>query len=226
MSKLCKKEDCDLESVKKSKYCINHCSKKVREQVFKEEEAINRQVMLFQAEEMKRQELELERKTIEEVRIIDERILREEQEKEYEETMKKDLEKMTQKELEKELTIKRNLERINNKIQIENNKIVEIEKKRQNITYGENEELFYKFKFSGLDISLLASFPEKSIISHLFDYIDVFMYDNKIYTKFENGYELILYPNITITKMMVECNLKDIIKTCNNKIHVKEIEQD
>jgi len=221
MSKLCKKEDCDLQCVRKSKYCINHCSKKVREQVLNEEESNNRQIMLFQAEEIKQQELELERKTIEEVRILEERLLREEQEKEYEETMKKDLERMNQKEFERES----NLEKINNKIQLENHKRVEIEKKRQNITYGENDELFYKFKFSVLNISILASFPEKSTISHLFDYIDVFSYDNKIDTKFENGYELILYPNITITKMMVDSRLSDIIKTCNNKIYVKEIEK-
>lgn len=225
MSKLCKKEDCDFQCVRKSKYCINHCSKKVREQVLNEEEVKNREAMLFQAEEIKQQELELERKTIEEVRILEERLLREEQEKEYEETMKKDLERMNQKEFERELRVKNDLEKINNKIQVENDKRVEIEKKRQTITYRENDELFYKFKFSVLNISILASFPEKSTISHLFDYIDVFSYDNKIDTKFENGYELILYPNITITKMMVDCRLSDIIKTCNNKIYVKEIEK-
>ena len=225
MSKLCKKEDCGFQSVKKSKYCINHCSKKLREQVMKEEEVINRQAILFLQEEMKLQEIEieLERKTMEEVRILDERILREEQEKEYEETIQKDLERMAQKELERELTLKNNLERINNRTQIENDKRIEIEKKRQNIT-KHGEELFYKFKFSVLNTSMLASFPEKSRISNLFDFIDVFMYDNKIDTKFENGYELILYPNITITKMMAECNLSEIIKTYNNKIQVKEIE--
>ena len=188
----------------------------------KEEEVINRQAILF-LQEMKLQEIELERKTMEEVRILDERILREEQEKEYEETIQKDLERMAQKELERELTQKNNVERINNRTQIENDKRIEIEKKRQNIT-TRGEELFYKFKFSVLNTSILASFPEKSRISNLFDFIDVFMYDNKIDTKFENGYELILYPNITITKMMVECNLSEIIKTCNNKIQVKEIE--
>lgn len=224
MSKLCKKEDCDSNSVKQSKYCIEHCSKKLRDKVLNEEEVNNRRAMLFQAEEMKQQELELERRTIEEVRILEERFLREEQEKEYEETLKQDLERMNQKEFERELRVQNDLERINHKIQVENDNRIEIEKKRQNVTYGENDELFYKFKFSVLTVSTLVSFPEKSSVSNLFDYVDVFIYDNKTDTKFENGYELILYPNITITKMMSNNRLSDIIKTCNNKISVKEIE--
>jgi hypothetical protein len=55
--------------------------------------------------------------------------------------------------------------------------------------------------------------------------VDVFAHDNKIEDAFVNGYELILYPNITITKEMSLYNLCDVIKTSNNKIAVKANEE-
>jgi hypothetical protein len=159
---------------------------------------------IIRSDEMKRREEE----------ILTERMLREEQEAEYEETMRMDMERIIQKENE-----------INHKIQMENDRLSEIQNKRQNLLDDEKNEAFYKFKIGILNVSTIASFSERSSISILFDFVDVFAHDNKIEDAFVNGYELILYPNITITKEMSLYNLCDVIKTSNNKIAVKANEE-
>lgn len=204
MIKKCSREDCQESIVRKtSKYCINHCSRRVREQVLNENKTSEVINGIIRNDEMRRREEE----------ILTDRMLREEQEAEYEETMRIDMERIIQKENEN-----------NHKIQMENERLLEINNKRHNLTYDEKNEAFYKFKIGILNASIIASFSERSSISILFDFVDVFAYDNKIEDSFANGYELILYPNITITKEMSLYNLCDVIKITNNKIVVKATE--
>lgn len=206
MIKRCSREDCHESIVRKtSKYCINHCSRKVREQVINENKTSENIHGIIRSEEMKRRDEE----------ILTERMLREEQEVEYEETMRMDMERIMRKENEESL-----------KIQMENERLSEILYKRHNLMDEEKNAVFYKFKITILNISTIASFSERSSISILFDFVDVFIHDNKIDDVFNNGYELILYPNITITREMSLYNLSDVIKTSNNKIAVKVCEDE
>lgn len=203
--KKCSRDDCQESIVRKtSKYCINHCSRRVREKFLMDSRTSEAIHGIIRSDEMRRREEE----------ILTERMLREEQETEYEETMRMDMERIIQKENE-----------INHKIQMENDRLSEIQNKRQNLLDDEKNEAFYKFKIGILNVSTIASFSKRSSISILFDFVDVFAHDNKIEDAFVNGYELILYPNITITKEMSLYNLCDVIKTSNNKIAVKANEE-
>ena len=219
MIKKCSREDCQETIVRKtSKYCINHCSRRVREQVLNENRTSEVIHGIITNDEMRLREEE----------ILTERMLREEQEAEYEETMRMDMERIIQKEneqcrkiqLENERIIQKENEQYN-KMNMENERLSEINNIRCNLTFDEKNEPFYKFKIGILSASIIASFSARSSISILFDFVDVFAYDNKIEDEFVNGYELILYPNITITKEMSLYNLCDVIKTTNNKIVVK-----
>jgi len=204
INKKCSREDCQESIVRKtSKYCINHCSRRIREQVLNENKTSEVIHGIIRNDEMRRREEE----------ILTDRMLRQEQEAEYEETMRMDMERIIQKENEN-----------NHKIQMENERLTEIDNKRRNLKFDDKNEAFYKFKIGILSASIIASFSERSSISILFDFVDVFACDNKIEDAFENGYELILYPNITITKEMSLYNLCDVIKTPNNKIVVKPSE--
>ena len=206
MIKRCTREDCQELIVRKtSKYCINHCSRKVRERVLNESKTSEVIIGIMRTEEMKRRDEE----------ILTERMLREEQEAEYEETMRMDMERIMRKENEE-----------SHKIQMENERLSEIQNKRQNLMDEEKNTVFYKFKIAILNISTIGSFSERSSISILFDFVDVFIHDNKIDDIFKNSYELILYPNITITREMSLYNLSDVIKTSNNKIAVKVCEDE
>ena len=164
--KFCKREDCDEVAIPRGKYCEKHRTTKKRNVIENElsdfDKAINLSKMTYQNEEKEREKLD---KVIKELEIN--RLIIEEQDREYEEAKKKDQERI-------------------NKIKIQEDNI---NNKRKKINSIELNKEHYKIKIKLQSGDIILKCNKNQDILYIKDYLDVYFYDNKL--KIEN-YNLIL----------------------------------
>lgn len=199
MIRICKKEDCNQPSIKRGKYCIDHCT--VRKIVESFSPISSSTTIQF------------EHNNDNEFRYIEDRMIMREQDREYEEAYKQNLENLRLREemLKKEEEKKLNFE-------------IEIEKKRHNEETRENDEFYkIKFVFSNLHgLTIISTFSRDDILENIFNFIDVFLYDSSVSI---GEYELISYPKIIINKEEHnKIKINEKIKSKNVQFMVKEKE--
>jgi hypothetical protein len=163
MIKICKKKDCDNTAIPRGKYCDIHRTNKVKNNIpnLREETKYN----YIEDDIDIALKLSLESlKTEEKNKIEENRKLKVDQENEYNETVKLDLERIK-----------------NEKLKLE-----EIENKRVNISNNNptDKELYFNIKIKlPTNISLIKKFKEHSFIKDIRDYLDVYFFDNNIKIK-------------------------------------------
>ena len=199
MIRICKKEDCNQPSIKRGKYCIDHCT--VRKIVESFSPISSSTTIQF------------EHNNDNEFRYIEDRMIMREQDREYEEAYKQNLENLRLREemLKKEEEKKLNFE-------------IEIEKKRHNEETRENDEFYkIKFVFSNLHgLTIISTFSRDDILENIFNFIDVFLHDSSVSI---GEYELISYPKIIINKEEHnKIKINEKIKSKNVQFMVKEKE--
>jgi hypothetical protein len=176
------KPNCFNNSIPRGKYCEIH---RTNRRVIEERNRIDERRIL---EEMQRQIIEETKKT-EQRRIIEERQkIMDEQEKEYHETMMKDIKRIEDEERRKiDEEEKKNLK--------EN----EMDSLRQQIfSYEMNDKSFMiRFVLNNNNDKISHFFKHDATFKNIFDYIDLYIYDNNI--KLENYY-LVCYPNLVYTR--------------------------
>ena len=185
MIKNCKRENCNEPSIKRGKYCINHCTVRKREAIVESSIPIPIRVPM-PVENMFNEERKETNEN--EFRYIEDRLIMQEQDREYEEAYKKDLENLFLREemLKREQEMKRNFE-------------LEMEKKRLYNEHRENDEYYkIKFVFSNLNgFPIISTFSRDDTFENVFNFIDLFLYDSSVNI---GEYELISYPKIMINK--------------------------
>jgi hypothetical protein len=199
MIRICKKEDCNQPSIKRGKYCIDHCTIRKRVESFSPISSSTT--------------IQFENNNDNELRYIEDRMIMREQDREYEEAYKQNLENLRLREemLKKEEEKKLNFE-------------IEIEKKRHNDETRENDEFYkIKFVFSNLHgLTIISTFSRDDILENIFNFIDVFLYDSSVSI---GEYELISYPKIIINKEEHnKIKINEKIKSKNVQFMVKEKE--
>jgi len=172
MLKQCQKEDCYEPAIRRGKYCELHRTGKIRpikDTITNYEEDINLA-------------LKLSLQTFDKERIQEERKLKIEQENEYLETVRVDIER----------------------IEKEKKRLEDIETKRLNII--KNEDIvglcYFNIKFKLPNHTLIQKFSNKCKIKDLRDYLDVYFDDNKINIK---NYNLVINQS-PIRKLSISDN--------------------
>lgn len=220
MTKKCQKLNCENEAIKRGKYCVEHCtSKKFKSRDERTDDEIIEEIRRNLIREREMEEYlrkKEEEKKINELRYAEERLLIEQQEKEYQDALKKDIEKMNH---ENELKRK----------QIEKEKEFEMlmnEKIRMN-NERENDEYYkIKFVFQNLGgLSIISTFSKDDFFEYVFNFVDVFLHDSNIPFP-TNGYELISYPNITLCEQEhSQIKISEKFAHKNVQLTFKEIEK-
>ena len=196
MAKICQKESCVKDAIKRGKYCIDHCTTRKRTERRHDESKTDEEVLFEIRKTIERQRIEEEQRRMEairreeerkinEIRYAEERMLIEEQENEYNEALRRDLEKMN---------LKKEIER--KKIEDEQNfEICMREKIRLNRERISDDYYKIKFVFQNLGgLSMISTFSKDDCFESIFNFIEAFFYESNI--KFpSDGYELISYPN-------------------------------
>jgi hypothetical protein len=204
MIRICKKEDCNQPSIKRGKYCIDHCTVRKRVESFSP---------ISSSTTIQFENISNETNNDNELRYIEDRMIMREQNREYEEAYKKDLENLR---LREEMLKKEEEEKLNFEM--------EIKKKRQNDESRENDEFYkIKFVFSNLHgLTIISTFSRDDIFENIFNFIDVFLYDSSVSM---GEYELISYPKIIINKdEHNKIKINEKIKSKNVQFMVKEKE--
>ena len=252
-SKICQKEYCDKEAIKRGKYCIDHCTARKRsENRYDEESKTDEEILMQIRQNIERrrieedmQRIENERRRIEairrdeerkinEIRYAEERLLREEQENEYKEACRQDLEKMNrEKEMEK-MNQEKELEKMNREKEMEMQKIEDEhkfdihmrEKVRLNNERVNDEYYKIKFVFKNLgSLSMISTFSKDDCFESVFNFVDSFFYESSINFPSE-GYELISYPNITLSELVhSKIKISEKFDHRNIQLTFKEIEK-
>ena len=169
--KQCMKPNCYKPSIKKGKYCEEHRTNRKRETISIPLPPPS-PILVSQPPQMNNLESYEERK-----RIIDE------QEREYKEN---------------ELIDQLKFEEIENKKYEKQIKDFEIDSLRNKVFNYELTKNSFQIKFSMSNgTKILHSFNEDAIFEDLFDYLDVYFYDNSINI---SNYELVYFPNHLFSK--------------------------
>ena len=236
--RLCKKENCSEPSIKRGKYCEAHCTvrrirdshrntsevleeRKVSEPSSLERERLQRSIREQRIQELLRTQLREEderRKRELSEKYLEERLFREEQQREYEETVRLDRERLR---LQKEAQDKI----INEKRDKEN----ELNEKRRKVQEDEmsEEEKYFKIKFVFPNVhglSIIQCFTKNCLFSNIFDFLDVFMTDSGI--NFD-GYDILSYPNLSFEKEThMDKRFSDYVSSKNVQFTVKEKEKE
>lgn len=181
MRRKCKHSYCDGLPIPRGKYCEKHRTNKRNLSIFEEEKQHN-----FVYEESKNADAIDTDFYYEESKTTNTDLINQ-QNKEYENAMKLDLERMKIKEDE------------------DYEKILELSKKEYELqckkqyfseqTMNENEIIMIKFSLKNKKIQHI--FNKNSQIYLLFDFIDIYCHDNDIIL---NDYYFITYPKVTITR--------------------------
>ena len=185
--KKCQKENCISDSIPRGKYCQEHrCrnnKKKPNNKLEHEEEERLSQILI------KQMMIEDENKnTILHDIYSEDRLLKAQQEQDYLEAQKQDMENMRKKEIEIE---KKTKIRIRFKQHIQ-----------------QPTDIILQFTFPKNNLKVRHGFSSKSVVSDLYDFVDIFMEDNNI-KHFD--YRLIMYPNTAFeksNKMLLELDIK------------------
>ena len=227
MAKICQKESCVKDAIKRGKYCIDHCTTRKRTEHRHDESKTDEEVLLEIRKTIERQRIEEEQRRMEairreeerkinEIRYAEERMLIEEQENEYNEALRRDLEKMN---------LKKEIER--KKIEDEQNfEICMREKVRLNRERVSDDYYKIKFVFQNLGgLSMISTFSKDDCFESIFNFIEAFFYESNI--KFpSDGYELISYPNITVSSLEhSKVKISDKFSHRNIQLTFKEIEK-
>jgi hypothetical protein len=238
MAKICQKESCVKDAIKRGKYCIDHCTTRKRTERRHDESKTDEEVLFEIRKTIERQKIEEEQRRMEderkremrrieairreeerkinEIRYAEERMLIEEQENEYNEALRRDLEKMN---------LKKEIER--KKIEDEQNfEICMREKIRLNRDRVSDDYYKIKFVFQNLGgLSMISTFSKDDFFESIFNFIDAFFYESNI--KFpSDGYELISYPNITVSSLEhSNVKISDKFSHRNIQLTFKEIEK-
>jgi len=227
MAKICQKESCVKDAIKRGKYCIDHCTTRKRTERRHDESKTDEEVLFEIRKTIERQRIEEEQRRMEairreeerkinEIRYAEERMLIEEQENEYNEALRRDLEKMN---------LKKEMER--KKIEDEQNfEICMREKIRLNRERISDDYYKIKFVFQNLGgLSMISTFSKDDCFESIFNFIDAFFYESNI--KFpSDGYELISYPNITVSSVEhSNVKISDKFSHRNIQLTFKEIEK-
>jgi hypothetical protein len=188
MSKICQKPGCEYESIPRGKYCESHRSRK--KQVGLQEPNDNDIIEAIR----KSLELEKDKKAAE---IFETRILRDEQQLVYEETMKADIENMEKRRFEKETE---ELEALSKKMWIDD------KKKRIESMSSENS---YNIKINmPTGSKVIKKFHGDVTIGDIRDFIDVYLYETSIPIV---NYELVInIHNYKFTEVDSHVMLKNI----------------
>lgn len=183
--KKCQKENCISDSIPRGKYCQEHrCRNKKKPNKLADEEEERLSQMLI------RQIIEDENKINNKNNSIydEDRLLKAQQEQDYLEAQKQDMENIRKKEIEIEKKTKirmRLLDRI-----------------------PQSTDIILQFTFPKNNLKVRHGFSCKSVVSDLYDFVDILMEDNNI-KHFD--YRLIMYPNTVFeksNKMLVEVDIK------------------
>ena len=228
--KVCSKENCNNQTIKRGKYCLEHCTvkKKINKTPIIFEERKQDEILLN--ERKRHQEEEQERKRREEYedmillerireekrkekKLEEDRLILQEQKIKYDEAYQKDLENMIRKS-ENEKKEKEKKENFENEMNI---------KKIENATRENDEYYKIKFVFSNLNsLILISSFSSNDSFENIFNFIDIFLYDSSA----SCDYELISYPNISLNKNdHSKIKISDKILTKNFQLTIKELEK-
>ena len=210
MIRFCQKEDCDKQTIKRGKYCIDHCTirKKSLFDIKTDDEILE--------EIRNKRRYDDENRIFQQNKIIEDRLIMEEQNREYNETYNRDLEIKKQKD-------ENERKEIHDKQKFTN----EMNEKIHSNSHRENDE-YYKIKFvfpnlSGL--SIISTFSKDDYFKNIFDFVDVFLYDLNINCAMYD-YELISYPRIILEKKEdYNVKISDKISTRNIQLTYKEIEK-
>ena len=158
MIRFCQKEDCDKQTIKRGKYCIDHCTirKKRNENLFdiKTDDEILEEIR-------NKRRYDDENRIFQQNKIIEDRLIMEEQNREYNETYNRDLEIKKQKD-------ENERKEIHDKQKFTN----EMNEKIHSNSHRENDE-YYKIKFvfpnlSGL--SIISTFSKDDYFKNIFDF--------------------------------------------------------
>ena len=184
--KRCAKTNCIKNSITRGKYCEEHrVRKKAIQETIQRQEVIQRQETIQIPETIQQSLVEQER-----------RFLIDDQNKEYEETMRLDILRNQQKEqqmIEKAI------------------KDSEMDQIRHLVFSNEKSDNSFNIKFSINGKQNIHYFNHDAFFKDIFQYIDLYLYD----TKTEMEYDLIYYPNIVFSKD--EYNEKKIMDFFNCK---------
>lgn len=207
MIRLCQKKDCENESIPRGKYCeLHRTNKKRRDVVIRNTNEEQKFFSYFEEEE----KIIKEQKN---KKIEEDRIIRKEQEAEYKETERLDIEKM---------------ENIRFLKAIEESKKNFIKEKKEFLLNEPDikEEGVYYFKIKlSTGKAILRRFSNDSKIQDIRDYLEVYFYDNNI--SIEN-YNLVLnYPKIEFGNTEDENNLKlkNVIEQKNIIIYIRNLDE-
>jgi len=161
MIKICKKKDCGNTAISRGKYCDLHRTNKVKNNIPILREEMKAETKYNYIDNDIDIALKL---SLESLKFEENRKLKIEQENEYNETVKLDLERIK-----------------NEKLKIE-----EIENKRVNINKNNpiEKEVYFNIKIKlPTNISLIKKFKDHSFVRDIREYLDVYFFDNNIKIK-------------------------------------------
>jgi hypothetical protein len=256
MTKICQKEYCDKEAIKRGKYCIDHCTTRKRSENLYDDSKTDEEILVQVRRNIQRQRIEEDIQRIEnerlaeirrmemirkeeerkmnEIRYAEERLLREEQENEYNEACRQDLEKINRERELEQINREKELEQINREKDLERQQIEDAqkfdismrEKVRLNNERVNDEYYKIKFVFKNLgNLSMISTFSKDDCFERVFNFIDSFFYESSINFPSE-GYELISYPNITLSELdHSKIKISEKFDHRNIQLTFKEIEK-
>lgn len=184
--RICQKNNCNAISIPRGKYCEDHRTNKkkitggveeykstLQHSSFEERQT---DISLLQEIRLKRQKERAIEDEFKNLQIEEDRLLKQDQDLEFQETMKKDIERIKHRENEEceKQRIKEDEELQEAIFQSE------IENKRSLIS-KEPDNNGYNIKFNIPKTQcIIHNFPEYSSFRNVFDFLDVYFYDNKI----------------------------------------------
>lgn len=185
MVKECSFEDCINECLTaRSRYCGQHNTPALRKKAIQKKE---------KEEEERLSEIFIKQLIIEEqeqeTKLRDDRVLRTQQDMDYEEAVRMDTENMKLKEADVQRRVK-------------------IRQKFQEYI-PQKSDVTVQLTFPQLRLKLKQSFPQNCAIKELFDFVDIVLEDNNVaQTSPSFFYQIIVYPNQSYTKESVEIDEK------------------
>ena len=201
MSKFCKKDNCIQPPIPRGKYCEQHRScKKLRSPPPSYQNEVISQQLNNEEERL---------------RLEEDRLLRQEQEREYNETVIKDRERIRleneKKESERFEEELAQIMKMSAEMEIENS----IKKKRfllERHVVDENDKSNYQIKFKLKDFTILKKFNKNSTINDLRFFVDMYIHENKI--PIEN-YDLVKnFPKEILSDLDLELCKSNLSRNC------------
>jgi hypothetical protein len=199
MVKQCIFEDCINECLTaRARYCGDHNTPALRKKAIQKKEKEEEERL----SEMFIQQLLLQENE-QETKLRDDRVLRSQQEVDYEEAVRKDTENMKAKEadIQRKAIIRQKFEEY----------------------IPRESDVTVQLTFPQLRLKLKRSFPKNCPIKELFDFVDIVLEDHNVsQTSPSFFYQIIVYPNQSFTKKSVEIekNIEEFDITHNSSLSI------